>query len=218
MTRVDAPPLSSAPLVEGVTDTGVHWRRGDWRAAEDPAPPPVPAAGPHEVRVAELHRRRRVGRRWVRELVTARLGVEWPGFATVATRRKPVLLGGGGIDVSISHGAGTLLVGVAAEGLVGVDVEDEPFAAFGRQSLVRRMCADDERAFAATLPDAMRRRTLARAWTIKEAVLKAHGTGLARDPREVRVGADELAAIERGRGPEWTVVHVLGDTVVVRHP
>ena len=69
-----------------------------------------------------------------------------------------------------------------------------------------------------SLPDAVRRRTLARAWTVKEAVLKAHGAGLARDPREVVVGRDELAAVERVRGPEWAVVHVLGDGVVVRHP
>ena len=120
--------------------------------------------------------------------MTEGLGVEWPGFAVVAPRRKPVLLGGSGIDVSISHGARTLLVGVAAEGLVGVDVEDEPFEAFGRPSLVRRMCTEDERAFVSALPDAVRRRTLARAWTVKEAVLKAHGVGLARDPREIVVG------------------------------
>ena len=49
-------------------------------------------------------------------------------------------------------------------------------------------------------------------------MLKAHGVGLARDPREIVVGRDELAAVERARGPEWAVVHVLGDGVVVRHP
>ena len=170
------------------------------------------------MRVAELRRRRVVGRRWVQDLVEARLGVEWPGFAVVAPRRKPVLLGGGGIDVSISHGARTLFVGVAAEGLVGVDVEDEPFEAFGRPSLVRRMCTENERAIVSALPDAVRRRTLARVWTVKEAVLKAHGVGLARDPRDVVVGRDELEAVERARGPECSVVHVLGDGVVVRHP
>jgi phosphopantetheinyl transferase len=201
-----------------VTETGVYWRRGDWRAADDPAAEPPPTAGPHELRLAELRRRRRIGRRWVEELVTERLGVEWHGFAVVEPRRKPVLLDGGGIDVSISHSGGTLLVGVAAEGLVGVDVEDEPFEAFGRPSLVRRMCTEDERAFASAQPDAMRRRTLARAWTVKEAVLKAHGVGLARDPREVVVGPDELARVERTGGPERAVVHVLGGDVVVRHP
>jgi phosphopantetheine--protein transferase-like protein len=154
----------------------------------------------------------------VEELVTTRLGVEWPGFAVVAPRRKPALLGGSGVDVSISHSGGTLLVGVAAEGLVGVDVEDEPFEAFGRPSLVRRMCTEDERAFVSAQPDGMRRRTLARAWTVKEAVLKAHGVGLARDPREIEVGREELERVVRVEGPERAVVHVLGGDVVVRHP
>ena len=218
MNRADVPARTSGPPVEGVTETGVHWRRGDWRAAEDPLTEPAPTADQHQARVDELRRRRRIGRRWVEDLVTEGLGVQWPGFAVVAARRKPILLGGGGIDVSISHSADTLLVGVAAEGLVGVDVEDEPFEAFGRPSLVRRMCSQHERAFVSSLPDAVRRRTLARAWTVKEAVLKAHGTGLARDPREVVVGRDELAGVERVGGPEWAVVHVLGDGVVVRHP
>jgi phosphopantetheinyl transferase len=218
VNRADVPSRASAPHVEGVTETGVHWRRGEWRAAEDPVGEPAPTTGPHEVRLAELRRRRRVGRRWVEDLVTTRLGVEWPGFAVVAPRRKPVLLGGSGIDVSISHSGGTLLVGVAAEGLVGVDVEDEPFEAFGRPSLVRRMCTEDERAFVSAQPDAMRRRTLARAWTVKEAVLKAQGVGLARDPREVEVGRDTLARVMRVRGPERAVVHVLDGDVVVRHP
>ena len=218
MSRADVPAPTSARPVEGVTDTGVYWRRGDWRAAEDPAFRPAPTTDPHELRVAELGRRRRLGRRWAKDLVTARLGVEWPGFAVDAPRRKPVLLGGSGIDVSISHSAGILLVGVAAGGFVGVDVEDEPFEAFGRPSLVRRMCTDGERAYASSLPDERRRRTLARAWTVKEAMLKAHGVGLARDPREVEVSRDDLAAVERVRGPEWAVVHVLADGVVVRHP
>ena len=221
MSRADAPSRTSAPPVEGVTETGVYWRRGEWRAADDDASwlGPAPIAGrSRDVRPAELRGRRLVGRRWVQDLVETRLGVAWPGFAVVGPRRKPVLLGGSGIDVSISHGAGTLLVGVAAEGLVGVDVEDEPFEAFGRPSLVRRMCTENERALVSALTGALRRRTLARAWTVKEAVLKAHGVGLARDPREIVVGDDELAAVERARGPERTVVHVLGDGVVVRHP
>lgn len=201
-----------------MTETGVYWRRGDWHAADGAAPVPPPTAHPHEVRVAELRRRRRVGRGWVRDLVTTQLGVEWPGFAAVAPHGKPVLLGGSGIDVSVSHSGGILLVGVAAEGLVGVDVEEEPFGAFDRPSLLRRMCNEDEYAFVSALPHAARRRTFARAWTIKEAVLKAHGVGLARDPREVVVDRDELAAVGRVRGPECAVVHVLGGGVVVRHP
>src|SRR4029453_14774632 len=109
--------------------------------------------------------------------VTTRLGLEWQGFATDAPGRKPRLLGASGADASISHSDGALLVGVAADGLVGVDVEEEPFAAFDHPSLVRRMCTAGELAAFDRLPDAMRRRSLARAWTVKEGTSKTPGWG-----------------------------------------
>lgn len=191
--------------VEGVTATGVRWRMGSWRAAGD------------------VRGRHLLARRWARELVTGRLGRDWEGFAPSEPGRKPRLLGPPGVDVSISHGDDTLLVAVVGSGLVGADVEDEPFAAFQAPSLVRRMCSPAELAELAALagldmPWALRRRILASAWTVKEATLKAHGWGLARDPREVAVDLDELLARGREHGPERAIVHVTGGRTLVRHP
>ena len=213
-----APARAPASPLEGVTESGVFWRLGDWRAADD-----LDAAGAHVPselggRLDELRRRRVVGRRWIRDLATTHLGLEWTGLATDAPGRKPRLLGASGADASISHSDGTMLVGVAAEGLVGVDVEEEPFAAFDRPSLLRRMCASEELAAFDGLPDAMRRRSLARAWTAKEATLKAFGVGLAQDPRGVGIDLDELLAGPRTRGPEYSIVHVVDRRILLRHP
>jgi phosphopantetheinyl transferase len=211
-----------APMrpIDGVTDSGVFWRLGEWRTADgdgadDRGRRPLGRGAPGR---DDLEHRRRVGRRWVRDLVTTRLAREWRGFAPVAPGRKPRLLDASGADASISHSGGTLLVGVAADGLVGVDVEEEPFEAFTRPSLVRRMCSVPELAAIDGLPDPIRRRALARAWTVKEASLKALGWGLARDPREVAVDLDALTALDRHHGSEWTLAHVTGGRTLVRHP
>ena len=239
---IDAAEPGGAPVLrlEGVTESGVFWRLGEWRIGDDTetrdaqaddseaddteadAPgvdaPGADAPGRRAARLAELERRRRVGRRWVRDLATSHLGLEWQGFTADAPGRKPRLLGGSGADASISHSGGTLLVGVTADGLVGVDVEEEPFEAFDHAALLRRMCTAEELWALDGLPGELRGRALARAWTVKEATLKAHGWGLARDPREVAVDLEELLALGREHGPERAIVHVTGGRTLVRHP
>ena len=206
--------------IDGVTDSGVFWRLGDWRTADgdgvDERATHLPGgrtSGPDD-----LERRRRVGRRWVRELVTTQLGLEWRGFAPITPGGKPRLLDASGADASISHSDGTLLVGVAAQGLVGVDVEEEPFEAFVRPQLLRRMCSAQELAALDGVREPLRRRALARAWTIKEASLKALGWGLARDPREVAVDLGALAGVDHQQGAERTIVHLIRGRALVRHP
>jgi phosphopantetheinyl transferase len=205
MTRVAVASVEDS-FVEGTTGRGVHWRMGSWRAAGD------------------VHRRRLLARRWTRELVTGRLGLDWEGFAPGVPGRKPRLLGPTGADVSISHGDGTLLVAIVGSGLVGVDVEDEPFTAFDSPSLLRRMCSPAEHAALDALEaselssPALRRRILARAWTIKEATLKARGVGLAVDPRSVEVDLAALAVRPAASGPAVAIVHVVDGRTVVEHP
>ena len=85
-------PAASARARRGRDETGVYWRRGDWRAAEIGLDACADRPVPTSVRgSAELGRRApRSAGDWVQDLVTSRLGVEWPGFAVVAPRRKPV--------------------------------------------------------------------------------------------------------------------------------
>jgi phosphopantetheinyl transferase len=190
-------------MLESVTGSGVFWRMGDWTL--EPA-----AALPRDgtARAAALRHRRFIGRRWVRELATGRLGIEWPGFAPDVPGRKPRLLGEARIDVSIAHSGATLLVAVVADGLVGADVEEEPFDVFDRAALVRRMCSGVEQSHLDRLPRAARRRALARAWTIKEATLKARGTGLAADPRCISTNALDRVIDDAASGPERAIVHL----------
>ncbi len=216
MTR-SAAPRESSTRCESATATGVFWRLG---ACGGPEPivadgdPPLPATAAE--RADELRRCRATARRWVRDLVTTRLGVEWTGFEVTTPGRKPRLLALPDVDVSISHSGRTLLVAVVRGGRLGVDVEEEPFDAFGRAPLVRRMCTASERARVAQLPDASRRRALARLWTIKEAALKAMGVGLAVDPRRIVVPDAHL--LGWGRGPERSIVHLTGDGFHVFRP
>lgn len=192
-------------LVEGVTVTGAHWRMGSWRAA------------------GGVRGRRRLALRWTRELVTGGLGYDWEGLAPGTPGRKPRLHGPNGVDVSISHGDDTLLVAVAGHGLVGADVEDGPFTAFDSAALVRRMCSPTERAAldalaARDVPWELRRGILARAWTVKEATLKARGVGLAVDPRSVEVDLAPPAVGRAASGPVATIVHLVDGRAVVEHP
>jgi len=187
-----------ASMLEGVTASGAHWRMGAWIARE----------GADARSALALLRRRDIGRTWARTLVTDGLGVEWPGFAPDVPGRKPRLLGDGPIDISIAHSGTTLLVAVVADGLVGADIEAEPFDVFDRAALIRRMCSDRELASLERLPRAARRRALARAWTVKEATLKAHGIGLAADPRAVATTALDRLIDDADVGPERATVHL----------
>lgn len=202
-----AAPASAEP-VESVTDHGVYWRLGDWTGSPDPGPLAGDGAGAASAALPPvLQRRRRIGRLWARDLVTQRLGAEWTGFAPDTPRHKPRLAHAGAIDVSIAHSGRTLLVAVVAEGIVGVDVEEEPFDAFGRPSLIRRMCSTREAERIAGLPDPDRRRSLARAWTVKEATLKAYGIGLAGDPARIPTETVPMPG-SNSTGPEFAIVQV----------
>lgn len=207
---MSVPPIEAATAyVEGTTQTGVHWRMGVWRPTVEAEAAQATVSSAADAGRPDVRRRRLLARRWARELVTARLGVEWTGFSPDIAGRKPRLRGPSGVDVSIAHGDATLLVAVVTGGQLGADVEDEPFAAFDRASLVRRMCGPAERAALDAIPPTLRRRALARAWTIKEATLKARGVGLAVDPRSVEVDVAGLAVRQAATGPEYAIVHLV---------
>ncbi|KQM82802.1 4'-phosphopantetheinyl transferase superfamily protein [Agromyces sp. Leaf222] len=182
---------------------GLWWRSGDW-TVELPAPlAGAPMASDGEARRLRLAARRSIGRAWARDLVHEHLGVR-PEFAEQRPGEKPRLRGDPAVDVSIAHSGTSMLVAVGIGALVGADVETSPFEAFARPQLVRRMCSPEELAVFARIDDGpLRRRALARAWTLKEAVLKARGVGLAVDPRSVAIDAEAVLAAVEARSAEW---------------
>ncbi len=106
--------------------------------------------------------------------------------------------------ISISH-SGDRAVAVVSERRVGVDVEqivEKP------ESLLRFVLHDDEVPHIEALPVSANDR-LFLCWTLKEAVLKAIGTGLLRSPKSVRLNIDfeqGRASVNEEGGITWNVL------------
>jgi len=104
---------------------------------------------------------------------------------------KPQLLDGDELCFSLSRSGEHVLLGVTLGVELGVDVErHDPRLADPEElsRLARRVLTSDERvALEATHPEA-RVSAFLRAWTRKEAFLKALGLGLSREPDTVEVG------------------------------
>jgi 4'-phosphopantetheinyl transferase len=127
-------------------------------------------------------------RRLLKHVCAARLGIE-PADVEIGylPGGRPYLVGAGMPQVSISHTRDIVAVAVGVGGTggtVGVDVEhvDRPLLDYG---LAPRMCTRREQQDLAVVPARWRNRYLVRLWTVKEAYVKALGTGLAADLRRV---------------------------------
>jgi 4'-phosphopantetheinyl transferase len=99
---------------------------------------------------------------------------------------------------SVSHTGRWLLLAVAAEGLIGADIEDPAAAAdpAGLAGVV--LSAPEHREFSAAAPAEQATRLLT-AWTRKEAAMKLAGLGLAAAPARV----DVRGPLARSGVPGW---------------
>lgn len=105
-----------------------------------------------------------------------------------------------GIDFNLAHTAGMVVMAVSAGTRPGVDIESAgkpaPLAAARRYFSVREVAALD------ALPDAEQSRRFLRLWTLKEAYLKAIGTGIAGGLGSMTFHLDGGFAFERAADPE----------------
>lgn len=114
----------------------------------------------------------------VRQLLAAYLDCE-PDVVRLAAGEhgKPFLADSRALDFNVSHSGGALLVGIAREQPLGVDIETQrrrrPALA-----LARRFFAADEASALAGLDDSRRQLAFLRLWSCKEAVVKALGCGI----------------------------------------
>ncbi len=112
---------------------------------------------------------------------------------------KPVLHDscGSGIHFNVSHSESVAVYAVTISGRVGVDVE-LPRHIPDAQSLVERFFTQRDRELFSALPDGERLPAFFRAWTRKEAVLKAVGLGVpSLDRCEVTFGPNEPEMVLR---------------------
>ena len=134
-----------------------------------------------------------------RLVLAEHLGVPAPALTFHATCRhcgardhgKPRLgVAGGGLEFSLSHSGARVVLAVARDAAVGVDVErlnaQRDFAA-----LVPAVLSAAEQLALAALPDAERAGAVLRYWTRKEALLKATGYGLGIAPPALTVTAPD---------------------------
>lgn len=120
---------------------------------------------------------------------------------------KPRLAVGGSVEASLSHSGEHIVLAVARETPLGIDVENDD----GSQDLLRlapRVLSPVESPTYEELPEAARRRRLLSVWTCKEAALKATGDGLRFPMHRLGVedpeGAPRLTHWEGRPGPaEW---------------
>jgi 4'-phosphopantetheinyl transferase len=99
---------------------------------------------------------------------------------------KPALLDDPGLSFNLSHSEHLALLGVSTQARIGVDIEHtRPARAF--EAIAARFFSPPEHAYLEKLPVAERPAAFYRAWTRKEAYLKAWGTGLSFSSRRFTI-------------------------------
>lgn len=111
------------------------------------------------------------------------------GAFELAWQRGPALSGerAPALSISLSHSADRVVVALAAEAAVGVDIEPAGRGERLRATVVERITTTRERAELAALDVPARERAAIQLWTAKEAVLKATREGLETEPHTVEI-------------------------------
>ena len=129
----------------------------------------------------------------LRALLCDRLGCANGDLAFAVTRHgKPFAVVDGtpaAIGFNVSHGGRHGLIAVAPKGRLGVDVEERA-SRRDLDGLIDTAFAPGEQADLAAAPGSGRLHMFYHIWTMKEALLKALGTGLTRDMSGFEIPAD----------------------------
>jgi len=103
---------------------------------------------------------------------------------------KPALAGIAGWQFNVSHSRDLAAVAISRYDALGIDLELID-AGFPRRETAPDILAADELSDLDALPPALQAAYFFQLWTLKEALLKAVGSGLSLDPREIRIRLDE---------------------------
>jgi len=126
-----------------------------------------------------------VRRRWLLRRLLAAYGAD-PGTAPLPTgpNGKPSAVSDGRLRFNASSSGGLAVVALARGHDIGVDVERLRTVA-DRGLLVRSTMTPPEQVELSSVPDGQRDAAFLRLWTVKEAYMKALGTGLSLEPSRV---------------------------------
>ena len=160
--------------------------------------------------VAPSVRRGFVGGRWLlRSAVATLASVEPRSLELQAGRFGKLFLAGHerlALSFNLSHSGDLVALALVRGRRVGIDIEAErPLTDLAL--LARRILGPRERERFETLPQNARGAALLAAWTRKEAVLKAIGTGISGGLSTVEVIADTVVAADETSATWW--VHTL---------
>lgn len=128
---------------------------------------------------------------------------------TTGTGGKPALGGAHaqmGLAFNLSHSGDRLVIAIARDMQLGIDIE-QIRPAFRARDIAGRFFSAEEKAALAALPEAQRLRAFFDGWTRKEAYVKARGAGLqlGLDTFSVSLAPDAPAAFLSGVDPRWTL-------------
>jgi 4'-phosphopantetheinyl transferase len=122
---------------------------------------------------------------------------------------KPQLDGGSHLSFNLAHHAGTAVIALSTGGSIGVDIETvRPHTSV--TGIAERFFDRGETELIARLRDEPRDAAFLRCWTVREAVLKATGTGLSGSIRAVAVSTApptpvRLSAVPLLEPRDWSV-------------
>lgn len=143
--------------------------------------------------VSNEHRRRWIAARAALRLILGQAsGLPARRLAFERSAQGKPRLQGGGPHFNLSHSGQIALIAVSRHAPVGVDVEQRHRLG-DLDGMARLVMSRSEVAAFRQLPEFRRGAAFLRLWTRKEAALKAEGSGLLTDPREVAVGLDAAA-------------------------
>lgn len=167
-----------------------------------------------EIQVWSVRYERTLGRQPLLQLLAGYLGTSWESVVLADSAHGRPELDGEHRDrvcFNWSHSGTRAVVAVARSVQPGIDLEHVQRRA-GRDvmALAQRFFAPAEAAALGALPADARGRAFLRLWTVKEAVLKAHGRGLAYGLHRVQVSLHGEAAgtrvqLEDGDADAWQV-------------
>ncbi len=148
---------------------------------------------------------------YLRHTVSRRYGHEDAVIAH-SPAGKPVLQAADGtvaLHISLSHARGMVACAIARRFDLGLDLEWLDRRA-DLAPLVGQFFNDGERVVLQSMPEHARTQMIYHIWTIKEAILKAMGTGLSHDPKTITITGTHPVAQAHGIGPNlqyFTALH-----------